>query len=142
MSDKQWWPIRWWEPLIEDDGKLDWLCDHEGDYSEKINELWAQFTALREQLAAGAEELAACSAAFDKQQEQLDRNAERIAGLRLDAERYRWLRARPVEDCTTPRIEVNAWTCNVNDDGVDDSVNEGDVLAGEALDAAIDAAMK
>ena len=42
MSDKQ-----WWEPLIEDDGKLDWLCDHEGDYSEKINELWAQFTALR-----------------------------------------------------------------------------------------------
>ena len=50
MSDKQWWPIRWWEPLIEDDGKLDWLCDHEGDYSEKINELWTQFTALREQL--------------------------------------------------------------------------------------------
>ena len=46
MSDKQ-----WWEPLIEDDGKLDWLCDHEGDYSEKINELWAQFTALRLQLA-------------------------------------------------------------------------------------------
>ena len=45
MSDKQ-----WWEPLIEDDGKLDWLCDHEGDYSEKINELWTQFTALREQL--------------------------------------------------------------------------------------------
>jgi hypothetical protein len=45
MSDKQ-----WWEPLIEDDGKLDWLCDHEGDYSEKINELWTQFVALREQL--------------------------------------------------------------------------------------------
>ena len=45
MSDKQ-----WWEPLIEDDGKLDWLCDHEGDYSEKINELWEQFIALREQV--------------------------------------------------------------------------------------------
>jgi hypothetical protein len=44
MSDKQ-----WWEPLIEDDGKLDWLCDHEGDYSEKINELWEQFIVLREQ---------------------------------------------------------------------------------------------
>ena len=44
MSEKQ-----WWEPLIEDDGKLDWLCDHEGDYSEKINELWEQFIALREQ---------------------------------------------------------------------------------------------
>ena len=59
-----------------------------------------------------------------------------------DAERYRWLRERPVEDCTTPRIEVNVWTCNVNDDGVSDSVNEGDVLAGDALDAAIDAAME
>jgi len=58
-----------------------------------------------------------------------------------DAERYRWLRARPVEDCTTPRIEVNAWTCNVNDDGVSDSINEGNVLAGDALDAAIDKAM-
>ena len=39
------------------------------------------------------------------------------------------------------RIEVNVWTCNVNDDGVGDSVNEGDVLAGDALDAAIDKAM-
>lgn len=58
-----------------------------------------------------------------------------------NAKRYLWLRARPVEDCTTPRIEVNSWTCNVNDDGVDDSVNEGTVLAGDALDAAIDAAM-
>jgi hypothetical protein len=58
-----------------------------------------------------------------------------------DAERYRWLRARPVGDCTAPRIEVNVWTCNVNDDGVSDSINEGNVLAGDALDAAIDAAM-
>jgi len=58
-----------------------------------------------------------------------------------NAKRYLWLRARPVEDCTTPRIEVNAWTCNVNDDGVSDSINEGNVLAGDALDAAIDAAM-
>ena len=69
-----------------------------------------------------------------------------------DAKRYQWLKAKPIEDCTTPRIEVNVWTCNVNDDGVSDSVNEGDhprqcawplsVLAGDALDAAIDAAMK
>ena len=59
-----------------------------------------------------------------------------------DAKRYQWLKARPVEDCTTPRIEVNVWTCNVNDDGVSDSVNEGNVLAGDALDAAIDAAME
>jgi len=55
-----------------------------------------------------------------------------------DAERYRWLRARPVEDCTAPRIEVNMWTCNVNDEGISDSVNDGEVLAGKTLDAAID----
>ena len=52
MSDKQ-----WWEPLIKDDGKLDWLCDHEGDYSEKINELWTQFTALRDNLTWTLHEL-------------------------------------------------------------------------------------
>ena len=67
---------------------------------------------------------------------------EELAAAQADAERYRWLRARPVEDCTTPRIEVNAWTCNVNDDGGSDSVNDGSVLAGDALDAAIDAAMR
>jgi len=55
-----------------------------------------------------------------------------------DAERYRWLRTRPVEDCTTPRIEVNMWTCNVSDEGISDSVNDGEVLAGKTLDAAID----
>jgi hypothetical protein len=38
------------------------------------------------------EQLKDCSAAFDRQQEMLDRNAEQIAALRLDAERYRWLR--------------------------------------------------
>ena len=65
-----------------------------------------------------------------------------INKLRKDAERYRWLRARPVEDCTTPRIEVCAWDCNVNDDGVSDSVNDGSVLAGDALDAAIDTAIR
>ena len=59
-----------------------------------------------------------------------------------DAKRYRWLRARPVEDCTTPRIEVNMWTCNVNDEGISDTVNDGEVLAGKALDAAIDAAIR
>ena len=114
----------------------------EGVVTPSYNWFATEITIAIERTKKAEVELAACSAAFDRQQEQLDRNAERIAGLRLDAERYRWLRARPVEDCTTPRIEVNAWTCNVNDDGVDDSVNEGDVLAGEALDAAIDAAMK
>jgi hypothetical protein len=59
--------------------------------------------------------------------------------MKKDAERYRWLRSRPVEDCTTPRIEVNQWTCNIDDEGVADNVNEGEVLAGDELDAAIDA---
>lgn len=65
-----------------------------------------------------------------------------LINAQKDAVRYLWLRARPVEDCTTPRIEVNVWTCNVTNDGVSDSVNDGEVLAGDALDAAIDAAMK
>ena len=46
MSDKQ-----WWEPLIDEQGQLDWLCDNEGDYSEKINELWAQFIALQDEVS-------------------------------------------------------------------------------------------
>ena len=33
-------------------------------------------------------ELSTCSAKFDLQQQQLDRNAEQIAALRKDAERY------------------------------------------------------
>ena len=56
-----------------------------------------------------------------------------------DAARYRWLRSRPKEYCAAPRIEVNQWTCNANDEGVFDSVNEGEVLAGDELDEAIDA---
>ena len=39
--------------------------------------------------ACAIKELANCSAAFDRQQEQLDRNAEQIAALRKDAERLR-----------------------------------------------------
>lgn len=41
----------------------------------------AEITALRKQLKD-------CSTAFDRQQEMLDRNAGKIAALRLDAERY------------------------------------------------------
>ena len=94
-------------------------------------------------------EIAAAEAERDEKDKQLAQCYDRmchlereLAAAQKDAERYRWLRARPVEDCTTPRIEVNAWDCNVNDDGVSDSVNDGNVLAGDALDAAIDAAMK
>lgn len=61
--------------------------------------------------------------------------------IKEDAARYRWLRSRPKDDCTAPRIEVNQWTCNANDEGVLDSVNEGEVLSGDELDAAIDAAI-
>jgi hypothetical protein len=48
--------------------------------SDKSN-LLSEIAALREQLKD-------CSAAFDRQQEMLDRNAEQIAALRFDAERY------------------------------------------------------
>ena len=42
---------------------------------EKFDELMEEIVSLREQLKE-------CSAAFDRQQEQLDRNAEQIATLR------------------------------------------------------------
>jgi uncharacterized coiled-coil DUF342 family protein len=67
MSDKQ-----WWEPLIEDDGKLDWLCDHEGDYSEKINELWTQFIALRLNLSVTMEELGEMRDRAEKAEAKID----------------------------------------------------------------------
>ena len=49
------------------------------EYAATELQYWAE--KLEEELAAGAEELAACSAAFDKQQEQLDRNADQIVEL-------------------------------------------------------------
>ena len=45
---------------------------------EKFDELMEEIVALREQLKD-------CSSAFDRQQQQLDRNAEQLAALRLDA---------------------------------------------------------
>ena len=45
---------------------------------EKFDELMEEIVSLREQLKE-------CSAAFDRQQEMLDRNAEQLAALRLDA---------------------------------------------------------
>ena len=46
-----------------------------------LGQVWLDRESLREQLKD-------CSAAFDRQQQQLDRNAEQIAALRKDAERY------------------------------------------------------
>ena len=50
---------------------------------EKFDELMEEIVTLQEQLKD-------CSAAFDKQQEQLDRNAEQNAALRKNVEKYRW----------------------------------------------------
>ena len=71
-------------------------------------------------------------------EEHYEKLQAELTTAQADAGRYRWLRARPVGDCTAPRIEVNMWTCNVNDEGISDSVNDGEVLAGKTLDAAID----
>ena len=116
----------------------------------------AKLATAQEGVTAWAEKLQDELLAEKEWVKQLTKTTARLekflVNAQKDAVRYRWLRERPVEDCTTPRIEVNVWTCNVNDDGVSDSVNEGDhprqcawplsVLAGDALDAAIDAAMK
>ena len=45
---------------------------------EKFDELMEEIVSLREQLKE-------CSSAFDRQQQQLDRNAEQLAALRKDA---------------------------------------------------------
>jgi len=62
-------------------------------------------------------------AQFERQQEALDRNAEQIAALQLDAARYRWLR----NDKRGRSLSVSSleWTGNP-----------------ELSDAAVDAAMK
>ena len=58
--------------------------------------------------------------------------AERDA-LRVDAERYRWLREQP-NNTEAPRIDVVYWTV------ADESCNDGSGLRMTELDAAIDAA--
>ena len=53
----------------------EYTCGYDDGKGAVFDELMVEITSLREQLKD-------CSAAFDRQQEQLDRNAERIAGLR------------------------------------------------------------
>ena len=56
-----------------------WHCGYlKGEREMILAKVWLDRESLREQLKE-------CSAAFDQQQEQLDRNAEQIATLRLDA---------------------------------------------------------
>jgi hypothetical protein len=58
------------------------------------------------------EKLKDCSAVVDMQQEQLDRNAEQLAALRLDAERYRWLRgefSRPMLEAFASGYDARNW---------------------------------
>ena len=103
----------------------------------------AKLATAQEGVTAWAEKLQDELLAEKEWVKQLTKTTARLEKFLInaqkDAVRYRWLRERPVEDCTAPRIEVNSWTCNVNDDGVYDS---GTVLAGDALDAAIDAEME
>ena len=55
--------------------------------------------------------------------------------IQIDAARYRWLRQQP-NNTDAPRIDVVLWT------PADESANEGEGLRMEALDDAVDAAMK
>lgn len=59
---------------------------------------------------------------------------EAAAADKRDAERYRYLRSRP-ESVEPDRIDVVYWSA------LDESANEGEGLRGDALDAAIDAAL-
>ena len=56
----------------------EYTCGYDDGKGAVFDELMVEITSLREQLKD-------CSAAFDRQQEQLDRNAEQLAALRLDA---------------------------------------------------------
>jgi hypothetical protein len=68
-----------------------------------------------------------------KLREANHRLAEENHGLRVDEERYRWLRQQP-NDTRAPRIDVTHWNA------IDESANEGTGLRMESLDEAIDAA--
>lgn len=69
---------------------------------EKFDELMEEIVTLREQLKD-------CSAAFDKQQEQLDRNAEQNAALRKNVEKYRWFFLELDKEIATLRDNL-IWT--------------------------------
>lgn len=36
----------WWEPIIKGEN-LNWLCDHVGDFQEKADRLWEEYTKLK-----------------------------------------------------------------------------------------------
>lgn len=80
-----------------------------------------------DELKANAAFIAACNpAAIRELLAEMD-------ALKADAERYRWLREQP-NDTTAPRIDVVRWI------PADESVNDGEGLRLDELDAAIDAA--
>lgn len=37
---------KWWHPIKNQDGELDWLCDHLGDASEVMDEMWKRLCEL------------------------------------------------------------------------------------------------
>ena len=87
---------------------------------------------LKEENATLREQLKECSAAFDRQQEQLDRNAEQNAALQKDAERYRWLRNDSFGQFVHPIV--------VSQTRTERGINYIGPVFYESLDAAIDAA--
>ncbi|TDV39579.1 hypothetical protein C7405_101698 [Paraburkholderia caballeronis] len=82
---------------------------------------------LIEQQDAVIQQFSATLESLRNQVEDLKRNAPK------DAKRYRWLREQSSDPSVVPRIEATRWT------ELDESVNEGEGLRMEALDAAIDA---
>lgn len=105
---------------ISDDALgLEYVANELQYWAEKLEK---ENTALREQLKD-------CSAVVDRQQEQLDRNAEQIAALRKDAERYQWLR--------TNRLTANNGILFAQAMGW-----KPKMLDAVGVDAAIDSAMK
>ncbi|HDR9081288.1 TPA: hypothetical protein QDA98_003901 [Burkholderia vietnamiensis] len=72
--------------------------------------------------------------ATEREKEKLRAELESAAANERDAERYRYLRSRP-ESVEPDRIDVVYWSA------LDESANEGEGLRGDALDAAIDAAL-
>ncbi|KVS07799.1 hypothetical protein [Burkholderia vietnamiensis] len=119
--------------LLQDlfDDVSDYACSREFRAKEKAwrDDLLARVRSLLTTYP-GAPEM------FNAHPGQSEPRAEVTAAAadKRDAERYRYLRSRP-ESVEPDRIDVVYWSA------LDESANEGEGLRGDALDAAIDAAL-
>jgi len=108
------------------------LCERFGYYHDEID--WQRDqVSLEEHIATQFNHVSAESGALRGQVEAVQRGAgqlqEENEALRKDAERYRWLRSRPVA-CPTNDPDLAGWEeCS------------GEAIRGNDADAAIDAAM-